>query len=34
MPGSSRMPVSLRGSFESVKRRRPALALSLINLEV
>ncbi|KAJ6440745.1 sphinganine-1-phosphate aldolase BST1 [Purpureocillium lavendulum] len=34
MPGSSRMPVSLRGGFESVKRRRPALALSMINLDL
>jgi len=28
------MPVSLRGGFESVKRRRPALALSMINLDL
>ncbi|KAK5989295.1 Sphingosine-1-phosphate lyase [Cladobotryum mycophilum] len=34
MPGSSRMPVSLRGSFESVKRRRQALSINMINLEL
>ncbi|RDA91966.1 hypothetical protein CP533_1365 [Ophiocordyceps camponoti-saundersi (nom. inval.)] len=31
MPGSSRMPISLRGGLESVKRRRPALSLSLLS---
>ncbi|KAH0490006.1 hypothetical protein TgHK011_001492 [Trichoderma gracile] len=34
MPGSSRIPQSLRGSLESVKRRRQALSLSLINLDL
>ncbi|KOS18559.1 Sphingosine-1-phosphate lyase [Escovopsis weberi] len=34
MPGSSRMPVSLRGGFESVKRQRQALSLSMINVEL
>ena len=34
MPGSSRMPVSLRSSLESVKRRRQALSLDLLNLDL
>lgn len=34
MPGSSRIPQSLRGSLESVKRRRQALSLSVINLDL
>ncbi|KFA79726.1 hypothetical protein S40288_00687 [Stachybotrys chartarum IBT 40288] len=34
MPGSSRMPVSLRASLESVKRRRQAISLDLLNLDL
>ncbi|KAH8174881.1 pyridoxal-dependent decarboxylase conserved domain-containing protein [Sarocladium implicatum] len=34
MPGSSRMPVSLRNGLESVKRRRHALTWDLINLDL
>ncbi|PHH63144.1 hypothetical protein CDD81_6295 [Ophiocordyceps australis] len=35
MPGSSRMPISLRGGFDSVvKRRRPPLSLSMINIDL
>jgi sphinganine-1-phosphate aldolase len=36
MPGSSRMPVSLRGSFESVKKRKPKVSLStdMLNLDL
>ncbi|KAH7319655.1 glutamate decarboxylase/PLP-dependent protein [Stachybotrys elegans] len=34
MPGSSRMPVSLRASLESVKLRRQALSLDLLNLDL
>ncbi|TPX13137.1 uncharacterized protein E0L32_006337 [Thyridium curvatum] len=34
MPGSSRMPISLRESFNSVKRRRPALSLQMLNLDL
>jgi len=34
MPGTSRMPISLRESIASVKRRRPAGPLLLLNLEL
>ncbi|KAF7563095.1 hypothetical protein G7046_g1034 [Stylonectria norvegica] len=34
MPGSSRMPISLRGSIESVKRRRHDISWSLLNLDL
>ncbi|KAK8094553.1 sphingosine-1-phosphate lyase [Apiospora hydei] len=34
MPGSTRMPISLRESFERVKRNRPANSLALINLDL
>lgn len=34
MPGSSRMPISLRASFESVKKRKPKLTLDMINLDL
>ncbi|KPM45804.1 Sphingosine-1-phosphate lyase [Neonectria ditissima] len=34
MPGSSRLPASLRDSFESVKRRRHDFSWSLINLDL
>lgn len=34
MPGSSRIPQSLRGSLESVKRRKQALSLNMLNLEL
>jgi len=34
MPGSSRMPVSLRETYNSVKKARPADPLALVNLEL
>ncbi|KAK3371677.1 pyridoxal phosphate-dependent transferase [Lasiosphaeria ovina] len=34
MPGTSRMPVSLRESFNTVKRSRPANTLQLLNLDL
>ncbi|CAG9980550.1 unnamed protein product [Clonostachys byssicola] len=34
MPGSSRMPISLRASLESVKKRKPKLTLDMINLDL
>lgn len=36
MPGSSRMPVSLRGSIESVAKRRPTVSptLSILNIDL
>ncbi|KAI5457408.1 pyridoxal phosphate-dependent transferase [Mariannaea sp. PMI_226] len=34
MPGSSRLPASLRGSFESVRRRRHEFSWALINLDL
>ncbi|KAL1884327.1 hypothetical protein VTK73DRAFT_21 [Phialemonium thermophilum] len=34
MPGTSRMPVSLRESFNNVRKARPSSPLSLINLEL
>ncbi|KAI6781502.1 Sphingosine-1-phosphate lyase-like protein [Emericellopsis cladophorae] len=37
MPGSSRMPISLRGSLDSVKKRKPkmsSLSLGMINLDL
>lgn len=34
MPGSSRMPVSLRESFIQVKRQRPANLSAVVNLDL
>ncbi|KXJ96560.1 sphingosine-1-phosphate lyase [Microdochium bolleyi] len=34
MPGSSRMPVSLRETYNSVKKARPSTPLALLNLEL
>jgi len=34
MPGSSRMPISLRDSFNSVKRKTPASPLLILNLDL
>ncbi len=34
MPGTSRMPVSLRDSFNSVVRKRPSSPLLILNLEL
>lgn len=34
MSGSSRMPVSLRESFNQVKRRRPANLSAVVNLDL
>ncbi|KAH6656773.1 sphingosine-1-phosphate lyase [Truncatella angustata] len=34
MPGSSRMPISLRESFESIKRNRPRDPWSVVNLDL
>lgn len=34
MPGSSRMPVSLRETYNSVKKARPSTPLALVNLEL
>ncbi|CEJ80633.1 Putative PLP-dependent transferase [[Torrubiella] hemipterigena] len=34
MPGSSRMPVSLRGGIDSVKRAKPGFSLGMINIDL
>lgn len=34
MPGSSRMPVSLRESFNNVKRKRQANPFLVLNLDL
>lgn len=34
MPGSSRIPASLRETFNTVKRSRPSNPLQMLNLEL